>query len=322
MRTEVNYQKPVANTADCLGEYTQRIAQVIDGEKKKAKELGEQESSRIIAEARQLAQQITEEAMAKAEVESARYMTELSQKAEQRAAALEKEALSKVEEESARIIANSFDEADQILVKAAQAAEEEASNIRTDSLKGAEQIISEARGRAAKEAGREAGEARSKILREFDECARVINEAKQKLEQAVKVADETTGKESEHLSEVAAQPNFAEEKAEAGEPMVQVQASFATAEVGSTEFYRGEVEVEVTAPGGFGQMARFMENLRKVPSIGLKSLGGHVEGKTTAVLAIGEPLPLTSIIKGMPQVEGVVEQGNKIKVALRIGEAR
>ena len=312
MGTVVNHQKRNGEMDTSVDDFTQRIAQAIDGEKKKAKELGEQEASLIIAEARQLAQQITKEAMTKAEEESARYMAELSQKAEQRATVLKEEVRSKAEAESAKIVANSFDEAEQILARAAQAAEQESSKILANSKKEAEQIIGEAAGRAEKEAN----EVRSKVQKEFGECARVISEARQKLEQAAKVAEEIIGKESEHPSEAVTKLNVAEERAQLGEPMIDLETSVAPAEEGGAELYQGRVELEIMSDGRFGEMCRLMEDLRNVPNLGLISLGTPVNGKAMATVGIAKPLPLTSILREMAPVESVVGQGHNIQVGL------
>ena len=207
----------------------------------------------------------------------------------------------------------SFDEAEQILARAQQAAELEANKILSDSGKEAKQIGSE----AMEQGKKETGEVRSKVLNHFAECTRVINEAKQKLEQVVQATDEPSGEKPEYSREALVKPDFTEEKMEVSEPIVRIEMSLAAAEAGSTKLYQGDVELEVTSPDGFGQVGRFTEYLRKVPDIELKSIDGFVEGKTTAIISIAEPLPLIRTIKEIPLVDIVVEQENNIKVGLK-----
>jgi vacuolar-type H+-ATPase subunit H len=295
----VDHQQQIGNATTHISDYSGRIAEVIDEEARKAKLLAEQEAMDIVTKAREQAKQITEQALAKAEKESAEYLTELTQKTEQRAATLEEEARNKAESESATIIVKSFDEAEKILTKARQVAELEANKILSYSRKNADEVI-------------------SKLLKEFEDCTSIISEVKLRLERAVKVDEPTNGKDPEHPGETLTQPSFVEEKVAVSGHTVQVEASPAPAETGSTKHYHGEVKLEVTSPGGIGEAGMFWEQLRKVPNIELESLGSFAQGKITATINIAEPVPLIGIIKEMPLVESVVEHGDSINVVLKM----
>ncbi len=325
MERAVRHEEQAGDRAIHVGEYAERIAEHIDRIRTDAKERAEREatqivtearhqSDRIIAQAHEDAQQISRQALAKAEAESAKYLTELQQKAELRVVELEEEGRRKGEAEAAETIAKAFDEAGPILDRARQAADEEAGKILANAKRDAEQLVREAASRGQKEA-------RAKMLKEYEECARVMNEVKQRLEQAAKVAQQETGQESERPGEPTAPPSFAEEKVETGETAVEVKTGPVVTEENGTQYYRGEVELEITSHDNNGQIARFIEQLRKVRGTQLVSLGSFVQGRVSATIAAAQPLPLLRMIAGLPLVEDVVVQGDKIQVTLKTGHA-
>lgn len=194
-------------------------------------------------------------------------------------------------QEANRIITEARAQAEQISKQAVAKAEEESAKYLTELMRKAEQKVAEFE-----------EEARTKVLKELDQCARVINKARHVLRQVGKITDEATEKEPEaapHLTVV-------EEQIETHEPTSHEEV-----------LYHGEVELEVKSSGDFGQVGRFIGHLRKVPDIELKSFGTFVQGKITAIVAIAEPLRLLSILKQMPLVEEVVGNGNNIQLALK-----
>ena len=312
MGTATNNRKQVDDAETSINDYMQKITEAIEEEANRAKELAEEDAANIITKARQRAEQITKEALTKAEEKSAKYMAELKQKAEQEAAMLEEEARSKAEVEAAAVIANAFDESQKILGDATQTAEQEAAKILADSRKDADRLA----GEAVAQREKEIDEVRSKVLKEFDECPRLISEARQKLEQPFPAA-EATASEPEPVSEIAAKPDLVKKEAVASEPVLQAQAE-PSADAADNKLFRGQVKLEVASSGGLGQVAKFTEQLRKIRGIELESLGSCVEGKTMVILVLAGLLPLLRIIEEMPLVEEVVDGGSVIKVVLKI----
>jgi vacuolar-type H+-ATPase subunit H len=180
----------------------------------------------------------------------------------------------------------------------------QAEQIREQALMEAEtksaKYLTELMGKAKREVAQFERKARAEMLRELDQCAGVINEAKSMLQQLGNVSHEAIEKDRPYL-------NVFDEKTETGE-----LAS------GEESLYQGEVELEVKSSGDFGQVARFLGCLRAVPDIELKSLGTYVQGKSTAVvLDITEPLRLLEILMEIPTVKEVFGNGNNIKLVLK-----
>jgi len=157
---------------------------------------------------------------------------------------------------------------------------------------------------------------KKELLREFDVLSRVINEARQKLEQILEVPKDQTGT-AEHFSEDTTQMNFDDRMVEAMQPKVQLGLNPASAEAASTKLYSGEVKLDIKSSGDFGQLGRFTERLRRVPNVKLTSLGSCAQGTTMAIIAVAEPIPLTTILKEMPIVEEVIGQDHHVEVALK-----
>lgn len=231
---------------------------------------------------------------------------------------------SKAYGEAAVIIASAQQEAEQIIQEAERKASaeeikyinesrQEANKVLAESKKEAEWII----GEALEQREKENNEFKNKLLIEFDKFSRVINEARQKFQQNVKILQNAIGTDSEHLSEVATQMGLDEGKSEVDEHMVQVEVNPTTAEANSAKLYRGEIELDIKSSGGFGQVGRFTERLRRVPNVELTSLGSCVQEITMVTIAISKPIPLISILKEMPIVDEVIEQDNSMNVVLK-----
>ena len=223
---------------------------------------------------------------------------------------------SKAYGEAAVIITRAQQEAKQIIQEAKRRAKVEEARYLIALRHEAEQQANRIIGEAMEQREKENNEFKNNLLKEFDKFSKVINEARQKLEQTVKISKDATGTDSEYISEVATQINFDEGKAGVAEPTVQVEVSPTDAEANSTKLYRGEVKLEVKSSGGYGQVGRFTERLRKIPNVKLTSLGSCVQEITIATIAIAEPIPLISILEEMPMVEEVIEQDKYMKVIL------
>ncbi len=59
----------------------------------------------------------------------------------------------------------------------------------------------------------------------------------------------------------------------------------------------------MTPPVDIAQLIRFQRNLRGVPRLNISRTSGSRNGCTVITILIFEPLPLISLLKGMPEVE-------------------
>ena len=283
MAITVNHKKRIRNKVNHTSASGRKFSQEFDNNRNKLEERTQYESSYI-----------TSKAYGEAAVNTA--------SAQQEAKQIIQEAERKASAEEIRYINESRQEAEQ-----------EANKILAESKKEAEWII----GEALEQREKRNSEFINKLLIEFDKFSRVINEARQKFQQNVKILQNATGTDSEHLSEVATQMGLDEGKSEVDEHMVQVEVSPTNAEADSTKFYRGEIELDIESSGGFGQVGRFTERLRRVPNVKLTSLGSCVQEITMVTITIAKPIPLISILKEMPIVDEVIEQDNSMKVVLK-----
>ena len=84
---------------------------------------------------------------------------------------------------------------------------------------------------------------------------------------------------------------------------------------------QGKVEMCITEPVDFVQMVKFQQYLRDVTDLALVSVGNSDDGNTMVMVALAKPLPLTSILKGIPPVEAVARNGKAINVTLKARES-
>jgi superfamily II RNA helicase len=76
------------------------------------------------------------------------------------------------------------------------------------------------------------------------------------------------------------------------------------------------MELEIATAANSPQLAKWLQDLRNVPSLRVLALRGSESGCTRVVVDNDRPVPLLSIIKGMSTVKDATKNDGNIHVVL------
>jgi F0F1-type ATP synthase membrane subunit b/b' len=283
----------IPDTEDTLGvldEYTQKLLEAIQQEKKRVREQALQESSSIIAQAGEKARQIYEKAIKDAEEESAAILAE-----------------SKV---LAGLIIGEAERFTKAVAELKQSAEQEIEEASVKVRQEAD-VIAEAIGRGEKTIG----DAKDELQKEFKESARVVTEIKQKLKQVTKASENKTKKESTPLDEpVESSMGIINDGEEVAEP-TGAEAQGSSSNGSDDQPFLGTLALDVS-PGGSELSERFQKRLSKIPNLDVSLVDNSAKEKTRITVFVNKPLPLLSILNELALVKSAVADIESIRVIL------
>jgi F0F1-type ATP synthase membrane subunit b/b' len=279
------------------------------------------ESTQIIREARQQAKKIVEEAEQKTR----------------------KEAKKKTQSQVDKIMERAKKEAEDIVIRTRQSAEEEKNDIintsrqeaarviteitekcRQESQSKSSQAISEAREKAQKimadviassaetnrliteivgRAGQTVAEFEARLREEVGDLARIINEARARLDEVA-----TAAREDKAHSDT---PDSNEPAEEITNPslVVRILGERSNGKDGTPALFRGQVEMKSSSAIDYQYLKTLKKHLVSIPDV--KYLQEYASEKEMSVLFdIREPLPLLEVLRQVPVVEDIVPGGD------------
>ena len=264
-----------------------------------AKQKGEEDASRIVAEAEQQAGKLIEEARNKAEDEA----NEILEEGRKAAQSVTGELKSQAEVEANRMIAEAEQKAKQVVGAASNVAKSEASGVVAEAHKKASEIIEEAvvtvakmRAEAEETASLIADEARQKgeenarqIITEAEhQASEIIAQAKQKAESnSTRILSEAESK----VSHIIEQAGFKNREIRGNE----------NAE--SSKLYEGVVELALDPPVNVSTMCALHKQLKQNPNVDVLNTKGSVDEGLKIRMLIRTPIPLLEFIKGLSAVK-------------------
>jgi hypothetical protein len=180
-----------------------------------------------------------------------------------------------------------------------------------EAKKAKKQETKEKAKREAKEA-REAEEKKKRKAKEAKEREkREAKEAKEKAKREAKEAKEKAKREAKAAKEAKKKS----EKAKKAEPPA-ARPKKAVAE--GVELYQGMVTLSITPPVDPAGLDSLKRALLKVEDLRVVMVSGAVDEGSRVLVSAAEPLPLLSILRGIPAVSGLAPKGDEIEVSLKV----
>jgi ATPase subunit of ABC transporter with duplicated ATPase domains len=177
-----------------------------------------------------------------------------------------------------------------------------------EAKKAKKQETKEKAKREAKEA-REAEEKKKRKAKEAKEREkREAKEAKEKAKREAKEAKEKAKREAKAAKE-------AKKKGKKAEPPA-ARPKKAVAE--GVELYQGMVTLSITPPVDPAGLDSLKRALLKVEDLRVVMVSGAVDEGSRVLVSAAEPLPLLSILRGIPAVSGLAPKGDEIEVSLKV----
>lgn len=309
-------------------EFRQRISQSVENDRNKLRELAEQESTSIIAEAKKKANSEVEKILAEAKQKAIQTVNEADKR-------IKDEAKQKTKREQERIIQVAKEEAETLVTKAQQMAEEEAKRIVTESRKEADRqrdkLIAEAESEAKRKAESDAvqvlaeardkaqklvAETKNKVHAVLAESGRIVMEAHKALEQTIE-AVEKEFKEAQYQDEIIAVASCSRQGSEeSASSNIESRTDKSPAEEEDGRILRGRLTFRLSQLGDSNRIRHFQEQLLSTPHLKLIASGGSVDEGYWIEAELDEPMPIVKILKGIPFVKETVLHKNTIDIAI------
>ena len=77
------------------------------------------------------------------------------------------------------------------------------------------------------------------------------------------------------------------------------------------------MELVILPPVDLEQMKELEEGLHQVQDLRVVLISGSVEEGTKVIVSANKPIPLVSVVSGMPLVEQAVKKGKEIQISLK-----
>lgn len=311
-----------------IEEFTQRIGQSVENDRNKLRELAEQESASIIAEAKKKANSEVEKILAEAKQKAIQTVNEADKR-------IKDEAKQKTKKEQERIIQVAKEEAETLVTRARQMAEEEAKRIVTESQKEADRqrdkLIAEAESEAKRKAESDAAqvlaeardkaqklisEAKNKVHAVLAESGRIVMEAHQALEQTIE-AVENGFREAQYQDEIIAVASSSRQGSEeSASSNIESRTDKSPAEEKDGRMLEGRLKFQLPQSGDYNRVRHFQEQLLSIPHLKLIASGGSVDEGYWIEAELNEPMPIVKILKGIPLVKETVLHKKTIDIAI------
>jgi hypothetical protein len=163
--------------------------------------------------------------------------------------------------------------------------------------------------KAKKQETKEKAKREAKEAREAEEKKkRKAKEAKEKAKREAKEAKEKAKREAKAAKE-------AKKKGKKAEPPA-ARPKKAVAE--GVELYQGMVTLSITPPVDPAGLDSLKRALLKVEDLRVVMVSGAVDEGSRVLVSAAEPLPLLSILRGIPAVSGLAPKGDEIEVSLKV----
>lgn len=268
--------------AEQLARTTNEIRQNAELDGEDIRKRAQEESERIMAEARENARKYKEKELAATVVE-----------ARQQAEQLLNGARDKAREEQGRLIA-------QVTVAARSRAEAESAQVVADARKQAQRMVITTRRQLWAELEKTALLA----LGARESLSRIIAESERQARD--EAASEASGISTARLDALAGAGG-----AEAEEPPQKEEE----------RVYKGRLELIIVPPAHFSQIASLEKLLMQMPKVRLLGKGGSEDGGSWVDVELTEPMPIVTVLKKMTPVQEVVEYANNLIISLKTKQA-
>jgi vacuolar-type H+-ATPase subunit H len=351
-----NVKLEIDDLAKVAEEYKSKIGLAIELEREKYLDLAKQESEgiincarekaeTIIAEGKEKAQQIVDEIELHAKEEATKITLEAKNSAEQ----ILSEADDRANKEAESIMLEAKRHAQEIIKEAEDRARKEAKDRKKREL---EKLIDEARKEAEKQSARIINDSRIQAEQTINEAKKtaqaeasseslnIITDARQTAKKVKERSIASVNETYELMIELVQDAENAIEKLRAEMPtrleglvstIVKVKENLqngnAADELCSTwatkhysteteeQWFNGQKQIKIALPYDTAQMNKLVEYLKHIPNTKIVGQSGNRDN-SIIYLDVGEPIPLLTILKGIPSVVSADVNGDVIELKL------